>query len=339
MSSLRYIFIRSPPPSRFLDTMTQLETSREWANPKGEFVRQTSQFRNWIARNSDEFPPEANRYHLYVSWACPWAHRTIIMRALKGLDKIIGLSVVDPVMGEEGWKFSDGPDCIPDTINGCKSLKELYLTADPSYSARFTVPVLWDTKKRTIVNNESSEIIRMLNSEFNQFSSDPERSYYPEPLRKEIDTFNDWIYPNVNNGVYKAGFATDQEVYERETTNLFNTLDSLDGHLKENRFLCGDTFTEADIRLFTTLLRFDPVYNTHFKCNLKSISGHYPNLLRFLRDVYQFQYPRIAQTVHMDHIKKHYYLSHTKINPNRIIGLSNGPDLTVKAIWPSVTKG
>ena len=332
MSYFRLVFTRSP--SRFLNTMTKPETSNVWANPKGEFVRQTSQFRNWIARDSSEFPPEANRYHLYVSWACPWAHRTIIMRSLKGLDKIIGLSVVDSVMGEDGWKFSNESDCIPDNINGCKNLKELYLMADPNYSARFTVPVLWDTKKRTIVNNESSEIIRMLNSEFNQFSSDPERSYYPEALRREIDELNDWIYPNVNNGVYKAGFATEQEVYEREVINLFKALDSLNDRLGEKRFLCGDTLTEADIRLFTTLLRFDPVYHTHFKCNLKSISCHYPHLLRFLRDVYQFQYPRIAQTVHMDHIKKHYYMSHPKINPNRIIGLNNGPDLNVKVIWP-----
>jgi putative glutathione S-transferase len=314
--------------------LLKMETKPSRINEKGEFIRAPSSFRNFIARDS-KFPPETHRYHLYVSWACPWAHRTLIMRALKGLDDIISLSVVDPIMGEEGWRFTDAPGAIPDTINHCKTMKELYLKADPHYSGSFSVPVLWDKKQHTIVNNESSEIIRMLDTEFNEFiCSQPKVSYYPEHLRQEIDTINTRVYQDVNNGVYKVGFSTNQQVYEREAKILFAALDDLDHHLSQNRFLCGDSFTEADIRLFTTLVRFDPVYHTHFKCNLKSISSDYPSLLRFMRDVYQFQYPKIADTIHMDHIKSHYYMSQTKINPTRIVPLNNGPDLSIKVTWP-----
>jgi glutathionyl-hydroquinone reductase len=304
---------------------------------KKEFIRQPSQFRNFISRDSKEFPPENDRYHLYISWACPWACRTLIMRSLKGLEKVIGLSVVDHFLGEEGWKFSDDPECIPDTVNHCKTMKELYHKADPNYSGRYTVPVLWDKKRHTIVNNESSEIIRMFNSEFNQFSSQPDVSYYPEHLHQEIDTINEFVYEKVNNGVYKAGFSTEQKNYEQSARELFEALDRLNSLLEKKRFLCGDAFTEADIRLFTTLVRFDPVYHTHFKCNLKSIACSYPCLLRFMRDVYHFQYPKIADTIHMEHTKKHYYRSHIKINPTQIVPLNNGPDLTIKVVWPPKT--
>ncbi|KAJ3292819.1 S-glutathionyl-(chloro)hydroquinone reductase [Borealophlyctis nickersoniae] len=303
----------------------------KWESKDGEFRRQVSSFRDFISSAPDSpFPPEANRYHLYVSLACPWAHRTMIVRALKGLEDVIGLSVVDYLLGEHSWKFSDPKDCpgaIPDTVNNAKYLSDLYYKASPQFSGRFTVPVLWDKKKDTIVNNESSEIIRMLNSEFDQWSSAPGVTYYPKDLAPQIDAINEWIYNDINNGVYKSGFATAQDVYEKHVMQLFKSLDRVEQILTENEWLVGGRFTEADIRLFTTIVRFDPVYHTHFKCNLKTISHDYPAILRWARQVYQI--PKIKETVNMEHIKKHYFMSHIQINPKQIVGVWNGPDLSV----------
>jgi len=303
-----------------------------WASKDGEFRRQSSTFRDFISSDPESpFKPEIGRYHLYVSYACPWAHRTLIVRALKGLDDIIGLSVVDYLLGPDGWHFSDSsvtPGTIPDTVNGAKLLREVYFKSNPDYNMRFTVPVLWDKKLNTIVNNESSEIIRMLNSEFNEFINDPhkrELCFYPEKLRSEIDEINGWIYDTVNNGVYKSGFATTQDAYERNCLALFKSLDRIEEILSVHKFLVGNTFTEADIRLFTTVVRFDPVYFGHFKCNIKSIGKDYPHILKWLRRVYQM--PKVADTVNMVHIKRHYYMSHVQINPTRVVPLGNGPNL------------
>lgn len=268
-----------------------------WADQKdGQFKRQVSSFRDFIG--SERFPAEKGRYHLYISWACPWAHRTAIVRKLKGLESVIGLSVVSYLMGKDGWHFStpdEEPGTIPDTVNGAKLVREIYFKAEPNYNARFTVPILWDTKHETIVNNESSEIIRMLNSEFNAFSSRPSLDLYPLALRPEIDELNAWVYDGINNGVYKSGFASTQEAYESNVYALFAALDRAEAHLENKKWLVGNTLTEvrlcchfvrahannyvqADIRLFTTILRFDPVYHGHFKCNLKTISHDYPNV-------------------------------------------------------------
>ena len=296
----------------------------------GKFVRQESQFRNWITASGDPgpsgtggFAAEAGRYHLYVSLACPWAHRALIFRALKGLEDMISISVVDHFMGSEGWEFSENPGAIPDTVNGVDRLHELYTLAQPDYSGRVTVPVLWDKQQKTIVNNESSEIIRMLNNAFNHLTGN-EADYYPQALRPEIDAINDEVYSNVNNGVYKAGFATSADAYEDAFGALFETLDRLDARLASQRYLVGDTLTEADWRLFTTLVRFDPVYVGHFKCNQQRIAD-YPNLSGYLRDLYQ--HPAVAGTVDMDHIKKHYYASHTSINPTGIVPVGPALDL------------
>ncbi|KAJ3055693.1 S-glutathionyl-(chloro)hydroquinone reductase [Rhizophlyctis rosea] len=251
-------------------------------------------------------------------------------RNLKGLDKIIGLSVVDFLMGPNGWKFSEDKDCpgaIPDNINNAQYLRELYFKAEPGYNGRYTVPVLWDKKKNTIVNNESSEIIRMLNIAFDAFSSAPGVTYYPENLRPEIDAINEWIYNDINNGVYKSGFATTQEAYEKNCKQLFKSLDRVEGILKENEWLVGGVFTEADLRLFTTIVRFDPVYVGHFKCNLGTIQHDFPSILRWARQIYQI--PGIKDTINMYHIKHHYYMSHVNINPTQVVPLSNGPDLSV----------
>jgi putative glutathione S-transferase len=295
---------------------------------KGRFVRSESQFRNWLTRDGSAGPSgrsgfraEPNRYHLYVAFACPWAHRTLIMRKLKGLDAMIGVSAVNSYMGNEGWTFAPGPESIPDSVNHVTRLYELYLLADSNYSGRATVPVLWDKHERTIVSNESAEIVRMLNTAFDDVGAN-HNDFYPEDLRAEIDELNSFIYPNVNNGVYRAGFATTQEAYEEAATAVFAALDKLEGRLATRRYLTGDRFTEADIRLFTTLIRFDPVYHGHFKCNLRRIVD-YPNLWGFVRDVYQM--PGIADTVHVDFIKRHYYGSHANLNPSRIVPI--GPDL------------
>jgi len=299
----------------------------QWDDAKssdGKFVRQESAFRNWIkADGSTPFQPEANRYHLYISLACPWACRTLIFRKLKKLESIVSLSIVDPISMENGWEFKDTPGSIVDTVNHTAFLYEVYKLAEPDYSGRVTVPALWDKKENTIVNNESSEIIRMFNSEFNAIA-DNSVDYYPEPLRKDIDEINDFIYSNINNGVYKCGFATTQESYEEAFKNLFNALDKVEAKLNNKDYLVGNTFTEADIRLFTTLIRFDSVYVGHFKCNLKRIAD-YKNLFPYLKRLYNL--PGIKETVNFNHIKTHYYFSHRAINPTGIIPL--GPELNL----------
>jgi putative glutathione S-transferase len=290
----------------------------------GRFVRGETSFRDRVtADGSSGFRAESGRYHLYVSLACPWAHRTLIFRKLKRLEDVISLSIVDPLMGAEGWTFSDGPGCIPDTVNGARRLYEVYVKAKPDYTGRVTVPVLWDRQRQTIVNNESAEIIRMLNSEFDAFG-DPSLDFYPAALRSEIDALNAEVYAKVNNGVYRCGFATTQEAYEEAFGELFETLAMLDVRLACGRYLFGDRLTEADWRLFTTLVRFDPVYFGHFKCNLRRIADH-ANLSGFLRDLYQV--PGVAGTVNFAHIKRHYYASHRTINPTGIVPLGPAQDL------------
>ena len=283
----------------------------------GRFKRQTSKFRDWVtADGSSGFPAEAGRYHLYVSLACPWAHRTVILRELKGLQDAIGMSIVDPIRDEKGWAFTDEPGTTPDALHGWAYLSEGYLETDPDFDARITVPVLWDRQTGRIVNNESADIIVMLNSAFDAFASEPRLDLYPEALRDEIDALNRRVYENVNNGVYRAGFARSQEAYEEAVFPLFQTLDELEVRLATRRYLVGDAQTLADWRLFTTLLRFDAVYVGHFKCNLRRIVD-YPNLWGYLRDLYQT--PGVAQTVDLDQIKRHYYKTHGSINPSGIV--------------------
>jgi glutathionyl-hydroquinone reductase len=295
---------------------------------KGRFVRSAAQFRNWITADGTAgpsgragFKTEVNRYHLYVSYACPWANRTLIFRKIKGLEKMISLSVVHWHMAEEGWTFDDGEGVIVDPIFNAPYLRDIYLKANHSYSGRVTVPVLWDKKTNTIVSNESSEIIRMFNSAFDDLGA-AEGDYYPENLREDIEVLNTRIYDTINNGVYKAGFATTQEAYEEAVIPLFETLDWLEQRLLTRRYLTGNQITEADWRLFTTLIRFDPVYVGHFKCNLKRLAD-YPNLWAYTRDLYQ--QPGIAETINMVHIKNHYYGSHASINPSGVVPL--GPVL------------
>lgn len=301
----------------------------EWAgrnDPRGHFLRQESRFRDRVTRDgSSGYRAMPGRYHLYVSLACPWAHRTLIFRALKGLDKAISVSIVDPLMLEDGWAFSDFPGCVSDTVNHARYLREVYAKADSRYSGRVTVPVLWDRETGTIVNNESSEIVRMLNSEFEDVARLHE-DYYPQPLRAEIDAVNQLVYKNINNGVYRCGFATTQEAYDGAFDALFSALDELEARLDRSRYLVGDRITEADWRLFPTLVRFDAVYYGHFKCNLRRI-GDYPNLSNYLRDLHQV--PGIAETVDMSHIKRHYYASHRHINPTGIV--PKGPEIDFSA--------
>jgi putative glutathione S-transferase len=303
----------------------------EWYDTKstgGRFVRWESRYRNWITPDGSPgpsgeggFAAEFGRYHLYVSFACPWAHRTLIMRALKGLESAISLSVTHWHMGENGWTFEAAPGVIPDPIHRADCLYQVYLADDPKASGRATTPVLWDKARGRIVNNESAEIMRMLNSAFGSLGTDA-GDYYPEALRREIDTLSQRIYDAVNNGVYKAGFATDQEAYEEAALNVFTMLDELEERLSDHRYLFGGRPLETDWRLFTTLVRFDAVYFGHFKCNLRRLVD-YPNLWRYARDLYQL--PGIAQTVNFDHIRRHYYGSHKKINPNGIVPI--GPEL------------
>lgn len=299
---------------------------------KGRFVRSESQFRNWVTADGSAGPSgragfraEPGRYHLYVSFACPWAHRTLIVRTLKGLDGLIDVSAVNSYMGKEGWTFAPGPETIPDSVNGVQRIYELYTLADPHYSGRATVPILWDKKERTIVSNESAEIVRMLNSAFDAVGANG-NDYYPKEVRAEIDELNAFIYPNVNNGVYRAGFATTQEAYEEAAVAVFAALDELERRLGTRRYLTGARLTEADIRLFTTLIRFDPVYHGHFKCNRRRVVD-YQNLWGYVRDIYQL--PGIAQTVHIDVIKRHYYGSHANLNPSHIVPI--GPALDYAA--------
>lgn len=298
----------------------------------GRFVRSESQFRNWITPDGSPGPSgaggfvaEPGRYHLYVSLACPWAHRTLIFRALKGLGNFISVSVVNWLMGEEGWTFDDGPGVIFDSVNGAQRLYEVYTKANPSYSGRVVVPTLWDKQTGTIVSNESSEIIRMFNSAFDGVGAKP-GDYYPQDLRGEIDALNAEIYARVNNGVYRAGFATTQEAYEEGVRPLFETLDKVEVRLASGRYLCGERITEADWRLFTTLIRFDAVYVGHFKCNIRRIAD-YANLWGFTRELYQW--PGVRETTNFQHIKGHYYQSHKTIAPTRIVPV--GPDLDYDA--------
>lgn len=298
----------------------------------GKFVRAQSHWRDWITRDgmpaegrSRGFKAEPGRYHLYVSLACPWAHRTLIFRALKKLEGIISVSVVHHFMGANGWTFVAQDGATGDTLYGLDFLHQIYTKADPAYSGRVTVPVLWDKKEQTIVSNESSEIIRMLNSAFDEWG-DASLDFYPKALRGEIDAINALVYPAVNNGVYRAGFATTQGAYEEAFGELFAALDTLEDRLSRQRYLVGDRITEADWRLFTTLVRFDPVYVGHFKCNLRRIAD-YPNLSNYLRDLYQV--PDVAETVNLNHIKAHYYGSHESINPTRIVPV--GPELDYDA--------
>ena len=291
----------------------------------GRFIRPTTAYHNAVTADSTSyFPAEAGRYHLYISLACPWAHRTLIFRSLKKLDGVISLSVTAPLYGKTGWEFDPAQGGTLDAANDRKTLAEIYLITDPHYTGRVSVPVLWDKKRRTIVNNESSEIIRMLNSAFEAFT-DVHTDYYPEALRDEIDRINDLVYPTVNNGVYRAGFATSQEAYEDAARGIFSTLDQLEELLSRQRYLAGKAITEADWRLFTTLVRFDAVYYSHFKCNLRRIVD-YPNLWNYLRDLYQM--PGIAATVSLDHIKRHYYGSQLKVNPTGIVPIGPLIDFT-----------
>lgn len=289
---------------------------------KGKFVRKDSHFRNWVSADGTAgpsgragFKAEAGRYHLYVSLACPWAHRTLIFRKIKGLEKLISVSVVNAFMGDEGWTFEAGKGVVPDPVNHAHRLHEIYTLAQADYTGRVTVPILWDKQQNTIVNNESAEIIRMFNSAFDQLGAKP-GDYYPEDKREQIDQVNELIYNAINNGVYKAGFATTQPAYEEAVRELFDALDQLELLLSTQRYLTGNQITEADWRLFTTLIRFDAVYVGHFKCNLKRIED-YPALSHYVRDLYQV--PGIADTVDFDHIKSHYYGSHKTINPTGII--------------------
>ncbi len=294
----------------------------------GEFNRSVSGFRNWVTKDGQAgpsgeggFAAEPDRYHLYVSYACPWAHRTLIFRVLKGLQDVISVSIVHPLMPEESWVFGDYPGATEDHVNQASYLYENYLIADPQFQGVVTVQVLWDKKRRNIVNNESSEIIRMLNSAFDDFGN-VDIDFYPEALRPEIDAINQPVYDNLNNGVYRCGFATTQEAYNRAYERLFTTLDELEIRLSKQRYLVGNRVTEADWRLFPTLVRFDSVYYSHFKANKKRVVD-YPNLWAYTRELYQV--PGVAETVNMDHIKTHYFGSHRSINPTGIVPV--GPDI------------
>lgn len=307
----------------------------QWYDTKssgGRFRREDARFRNWVTRDGRAgptgaagFEAEPGRYHLYVSYACPWAHRTLIFRKLKKLDKIVPISVVHWYMGESGWTFADGEGVIKDPIHGAEFLYEVYQAGAPEYTGHVSVPVLWDRRTERIVSNESADIIRMFNSAFDDVGA-AAGDYYPKGLREEIDALNERIYDTVNNGVYKAGFATTQEAYEENVAPLFETLEWLDGRLAKSRYLTGNRITEADWRLFTTMLRFDPVYFGHFKCNRRRLVD-FPNLWPYVRDLYQ--YPGVADTVHFDHIKAHYYMSHKTINPTGIVPI--GPEIDYDA--------
>jgi len=310
----------------YLDRGTWLPDPLGGRTVGGEFIRRESQFRDRVtADGSSGFKAEPGRYHLYVSLACPWAHRTIIFRKLKRLEGAVSMSVVAPISAEQGWEFRDEPGCVPDTVNGARFLHEVYRKAKPDYTGRVTVPVLWDRETGTIVNNESSEIIRMLNGEFGATVDEPasdRTDYYPPELRAEIDAINTVVYENVNNGVYRCGFATSQEAYERAFDRLFAALDELEARLGRSRYLVGGRVTEADWRLFTTLVRFDVVYVGHFKCNLRRIADC-PNLQGYLREL--FQWPGVAETVSLEQIKRHYYGSQRHINPTGVV--PKGPAL------------
>ncbi|MDO6565987.1 glutathione S-transferase family protein [Alteromonas sp. 1_MG-2023] len=290
----------------------------------GKFERQASKFRGAIGGEAGaKHPPESGRYHLYVAYACPWAHRALILRQLKGLTEHIEVSVVNPDMLNEGWSFESYPDSTGDKLYHFDYLHQIYTKAKHDVTTRVTVPVLWDKKTESIVNNESADIIRIFNSDFNSLTGD-EQDFYPAALREEIDDVNNMVYHAINNGVYKAGFATTQSAYEEAVGTLFDALDTLEARLSKQRYLVGKQITEADWRLFTTLIRFDAVYHGHFKCNVRQIAD-YPNLYGYMRELYQ--YSGVASTVNFDHIKRHYYYSHTMINPTQVIPVGPKQDL------------
>jgi putative glutathione S-transferase len=291
---------------------------------EGAFVRQPDAFRSWVSSDgSTGYPASRGRYHLYVSFACPWAHRTIIVRTLKRLQEVVGMTAVDPIRDERGWAFRDGEGHTRDPVNGFRFLSEAYAATTPGFQGRVTVPVLWDTVTKRIVSNSDDDIMRMLNSAFDRFT-DSAVDLYPTALREEIDALNAYVYEHVNDGVYQAGFATSQAVYERAVRRLFDALDALDTRLASQRYLFGERLVETDWRLFVTLVRFDAVYHGHFKCNLRRIVD-YPNLFGYLRDLYQQD--AIAGTVNFDHIKRHYYITHHDINPTGIVPLGPLQDL------------
>jgi len=297
----------------------------------GHFIRPSSVFRNFVTADGSAgptgdagFAAEAGRYHLYISHACPWAHRTMIFRSLKKLENAVSVSVAEPLYGKTGWEFGTAGGGTRDEVNGKATLAEIYLIADPHYTGRVSVPVLWDKKRRTIVNNESSEIIRIFNSAFDAFTN-AHTDYYPAELRNDIDRINDLVYTTVNNGVYRAGFATAQDAYEQAARAIFGTFDQLEERLSRQRYLVGRQITEADWRLFTTLIRFDTVYYGHFKCNLRRVAD-YPNLWNYLRDLYAVS--GVADTVHIDHIKRHYYGSQRQVNPTGIVPIGPLIDFT-----------
>jgi putative glutathione S-transferase len=305
----------------------------EWyrTNKEGQFIRPSTQFRNWVTPDgapgptgAGGFAAESGRYHLYVSLSCPWAHRTIIFRKLKGLENVLSMSIVSPDMLKDGWTFDEATGSTGDAVNGKAKLSEIYLLADPKYSGRVSVPVLWDKQRKTIVNNESAEIIRMLNSAFDACTN-VHTDYYPEKLRGEIDRVNERVYANVNNGVYRAGFATAQGPYEQAFRNVFDTLDEMEQRLSQHRYIVGNQITEADWRLFCTLIRFDAVYYSHFKCNWRHIY-EYPNLGNYVRDLYQ--QPGVAETVSLAQIKRHYYGSQLKVNPTGIVPVGTQLDFS-----------
>ncbi|OLL26231.1 Glutathione S-transferase omega-like 2 [Neolecta irregularis DAH-3] len=301
----------------------------DWASKDGSFHRQVSRFRDWISSDpKSKFPAEHNRYHLYISYACPWATRTLIVRELKGLKDIISVDIVHWHIKENGWEFRKEDGATGDSLYGFTYLKDLYFKANADYVGRYTVPTLWDKRTETIVSNESSEIIRMMYTEFDCLVAKKytEKDYYPIALRSQIDEMNDWIYDTVNNGVYKAGFATMQEVYEKEVLFLFKSLDRIEKILGSGKYLLGDQLTEADIRLFPTIIRFDPVYVQHFKCNIGMIRYNYPNINRWMKHLY-YDIPGFKETTNFKHIKKHYTKSHTQINPHSITPVGPIPDI------------
>ncbi|XP_057812112.1 uncharacterized protein LOC131026300 isoform X1 [Salvia miltiorrhiza] len=332
------IIFNSSVPSRFSSSLKMARSALDELSATGAFIRTPSTFRSFISRDPDSrFPAEAGRYHLYVSYACPWASRCITYLKIKGLDKAISFSSCKPIWGRTkdtdehmGWIFpasnEEEPGAEPDTLNGAKSIRELYEIASSNYSGKYTVPVLWDKKLKTIVSNESAEIIRMFNTEFNDIAENAALDLYPPHLQAQINEVNDWVYDGINNGVYRCGFAKKQEPYDEAVTKLYEALDKCEESLSKQRYLCGDTVSEADVRLFVTLIRFDEVYAVHFKCN-KKLVREYPNMFNYCKDI--FQIPGVSSTVNMEHIKKHYYGSHPSINPFGI--LPQGPNVDYSA--------
>lgn len=290
----------------------------------GHYDRQEDEFREWVTDDgSSDYPSAKGRYHLYVSWACPWAHRTIIVRSLRQLEHVVGMTVVDPIRDDRGWAFRDGPGHTMDSLNGFNLLSEAYIATNPNFQSRVTVPVLWDSETKTIVSNSDDDIMRMFNEDFKPFTESP-IDLYPTDLRQEIDELNVFIYEKVNNGVYRSGFSTTQQAYEQAATELFDALDILEHRLSTQRYLFGQQITETDWRLFVTLIRFDAVYHGHFKCNIRRIVD-YPHLFGYLKDLYQQE--GIPATVNIDHIKRHYYITHDDINPTGIVPLGPAQDL------------